>query len=1230
MQFVADGPDIPAELLRAQEDGRLVWFCGAGVSKRAGLPLFGDLVDDVCRALTWTRDAIEQGEFALRNYDRVVTLLEQRFESRDVRKHVRRLLAVPPNPRLDTHSALIKLATHRDQKVRLVTTNFDRLFEEARSDIPVTAAPLLPVPKPNKWNQLVHLHGALDPENPDREQLVLSSADFGVAYLTERWASRFVGELFNHFTVLFVGYAVDDPVMRYLVDAIAAERRADGRIGGAFAIAPLDDGSTASTEGKWKAKGIVPVLYRPADEHSLLHATLHSWSEHWVGGLGSKINVVSRLALSDPSSLRAEEVSQFLWAIADPSGIPARQLSRDRANLAWLEVIRREGLLGASIEEAASGEDRSADVKQPSARKVALVDHGQTTREVPQLDPVRWFLAAWLTECLDDPLVARWAVKSGVRLHPQFMDRIRWKLKEPSPLRTGLRAVWQALSGSIPLKGSLDGARWHHFYRRIEAEPWSPMLRSELLRFLAPCLELHESWRSLEELDAAGYQVPRDSVDAILTFDCELQLDQGHLQLTIDALRARADRHEILRDIAFEVGALLRRALDIQASLGGASRDYDRSSIEHPSIEAHEQNHHFHGWTTLIDLARDSFLALVEYAPEAARALVTTWRLVPYPLFQRLSLFAARRGGVNDPDGFLGRMLADPVRWVWSSEVRLEFFRSLPWLWNSLSDAGRRSLLETFLAGPPREMFVSDLTEVEWADVRDRWTWQRLARLRHAGASLGDSASARLAALEASHRDWRYNGTDREDFPSWSESHVGLRTDFTADQLLALADDELIRVLTEHEPNREGLLDAWTGAVRLARRRGIKILDRLGAARRLDPEVWSHGIAAFRSEVSDRAAAEESTAFLLRVPPELLPDHRVARALADSTRTLSKDVPGSRRSSVLALWDLVFSSTLRVQSMDAGSLVTAAINHPVGVLAEGLLEILRAGSPARQSEIPSDIKMRLERILDEPGTPASLGRVIIASRLAWLFDIDRVWASARVVPLLDWGDPTEARGAWQGFLWSPWLGQPLWSDLKRYFLQTFDHLGELGERSRTLGGAVAAVSIEGEGFLTASEAADCLRKLGNAGREAAAGWLDRALEGAGEQSAQLWRSRIHPWLAEAWPRESSHRGSGSSSRLAVAAARTGDAFPEAAALVAELIGPSTQPGFALSEISRRQVAATAPRECLLLINSLVPEDPASWQVELRPLLSQIVAADDRIANDPMYQRLHAIALRIGQ
>ena len=49
-------------------------------------------------------------------------------------------------------------------------------------------------------------------------------ATLALAYLTERWAARFVGELFRNYVVCFVGYSINDPVMRYMMDALAADR----------------------------------------------------------------------------------------------------------------------------------------------------------------------------------------------------------------------------------------------------------------------------------------------------------------------------------------------------------------------------------------------------------------------------------------------------------------------------------------------------------------------------------------------------------------------------------------------------------------------------------------------------------------------------------------------------------------------------------------------------------------------------------------------------------------------------------------------------------------------------------------------------------------------------------------------------------------------------------------------------------------------------------------------
>ena len=149
---------------------------------------------------------------------------------------------------LSLHKALIDLSRN-ERGVRLITTNFDNRFVEAGLEEElVDAAPKLPVPKPHNWSSLVHLHGRIVP-NQDGSNLVLTSADFGRAYLTEQWAARFITELFREFTVVFVGYSVGDPVMSYMVDAIAAERVLGVRFAAAYAFADEDGTDAGRSEG---------------------------------------------------------------------------------------------------------------------------------------------------------------------------------------------------------------------------------------------------------------------------------------------------------------------------------------------------------------------------------------------------------------------------------------------------------------------------------------------------------------------------------------------------------------------------------------------------------------------------------------------------------------------------------------------------------------------------------------------------------------------------------------------------------------------------------------------------------------------------------------------------------------------------------------------------------------------------------------------------------------------
>ncbi len=158
MRFIDNGPSIPDELLLARDQGRVVFFCGAGVSlAKAGLPDFFGLTKKVIKSLRVTSDSpvhkvLEQAWKVqektnvpgLISADRLFGLLEREFYRTDIEKAVAEALR-SDNPDLTAHQVMIDLATTPTGLVRLVTTNFDRLFNDCDASLNSWQPPSLPV-----------------------------------------------------------------------------------------------------------------------------------------------------------------------------------------------------------------------------------------------------------------------------------------------------------------------------------------------------------------------------------------------------------------------------------------------------------------------------------------------------------------------------------------------------------------------------------------------------------------------------------------------------------------------------------------------------------------------------------------------------------------------------------------------------------------------------------------------------------------------------------------------------------------------------------------------------------------------------------------------------------------------------------------------------------------------------------------------------------------------------
>ena len=219
--------DFDERILNAIKDDKLVIFAGAGVSmgSPSNLPDFWKLAKDIASGTGLVPEKTEP-------LDRFLGSLNK--NGIDVHQRAIKPLSPDGSKPNDLHRNIIRL--FRDSKrIRLITTNFDLLFEEARKELKnddnfseapnVYRAPALP--QGYDFNGIVYVHGALPQLSSHRaKDMVLTDADFGRAYLTEGWAQRFLVDVFREFTVLFIGYSHEDMIMNYLARALPGERLA--------------------------------------------------------------------------------------------------------------------------------------------------------------------------------------------------------------------------------------------------------------------------------------------------------------------------------------------------------------------------------------------------------------------------------------------------------------------------------------------------------------------------------------------------------------------------------------------------------------------------------------------------------------------------------------------------------------------------------------------------------------------------------------------------------------------------------------------------------------------------------------------------------------------------------------------------------------------------------------------------------------------------------------------
>ena len=1215
------------------DSGRAVFFCGAGVSAGpgSGLPGFADLVKYVYDTHDMQPDAVEREALDLEeqnlerrrpNFDKVLGLLEKqkRLGTQALRRTVIKRLSASPTGPLDIHEALIALSRN-ERGVRLITTNFDNRFVEAGLDErSVDAAPKLPVPKPHNWSSLVHLHGRIFP-NDDGSNLVLTAADFGRAYLTEQWAARFVTELFREFTVVFVGYSIGDPVMSYIVDALAAERAKGARFSMAYAFADHDGTDTGSQKAGdgWRTKNVEPILYDKRDDHRLLGDTLVEWARIRSDPYQAR----SRIALNEMSKLPAGSndpvVERATWALQDPV---AAQALADAPPVVdeddfpkierWLELFSEKGLLRCT----------AADVNQGSGDQdtafVWLVDGGVRSSNSQNLDNTRRQFARWIASHLHVPQLLSWVIRSGGHLHHDLRQQVQISLANSDlniPCR--LRLLWNVLSNYEPAD------HWRHLwtadcYSAAASESERRHIEDKAVESIAPRLVVRPgpaprlAWQRYSDEKLK----PTRPIDMC-----------GHLKL----VSGDEDSRHLLEGILKETAVLSRHAETLTGYLDQAltlivddDDAYPDSSLYRPSIAPHKQNRGHDSWIHLIDLARDSYCALAAAAPARGDNLLRRWVLSDRPLFKRLALHALTENTKSDIQLAKKLLVAGRRPGVWERELRREVLRFFRLAGSRLPRNLRAEIVRTIHDGPKAK---PPKTTPNYAETIRREKALRLNKLIVSGAKL-DKKSRALAEEAGSVPEGE--SEERDEFVVWSGEPRFVREEELAPK--ELVDGSVTDVTTWLQSGKVGR-DNFRGLVLMRPAKSASALRRLARRGEWPAEIWQNflwSVTGLRQKQKYSARLQGYIALLLSgAPDELFAG--VDSAAASFVEDLAKDYGTDREQELMTLWMKAWGGIgmCPPETGDLNDPLTNALNHAAGQLAEAALIRLWKYEPQVGQGLPQQVRSYFDTIVNDPnGKP---GRVMLATRLYNLFATDRNWVGKHLIPLLSLRSSEEARDLWSAYGWASTIGPDLLSAFKESFLEILRDNDERIRGRSSLTGLFMAICLEAPNELTADEIRGVVKSMPESALKSVLDGLRLRLKGSPAERAKIWHHKLHAWLRKYWPRAAARSTAATSKAILDILAECGDAFPDAAGWSLNYLRPLGRlERLGLYRLDKSGHAKQHPYSMLEVLNKVVDEDIfPSHQTHQKHVLQEILdmlsTARHDATSDPRFQRLYRIA-----
>jgi len=1217
VRFIENGPDVPDELVAAREEGKVLFFCGAGISLAfAGLSDFlklaGDVIEDLgsltgspARRLHGTASTkLPSGEKPFVPVDRMFTSLDLEFEPQDVRRSVARMLKPKSTVDLSGHRALIDLSKGSDGRPRLVTTNFDRLFEACDPEMKSWGPTNLPVPeRPTEFEGVIHIHGRVDEDYTDMsEAVVLSSSDFGKAYLSDGWATHYIRRLMDRFKIVFVGYSADDPPVQYLLEALRDEQSPVEN------IYAFQYGDELHAVEQWVQKGVVPVAF--GEDYAYLWDTLLAWAERaadpdaWfqrtiqdsaagpsttspifrgrIAHLASTITGMNRLILAHPPV-----PSTWLY-VFDPHVrylAPARIKRRDPKS-DELDPFEHLGLDRDEPPPPIDPDDHLQRREVPPQAWSAFVPNsrdmgGVTATDVGSLFgesaplPRIWGLMQFILRRMADGPTLWWA--AGQRsVHPELVRQVehqlRYHLRDSGsvlvPYWRYLAAQWrrprvETTQAAMEIAHRAAGG-WNASLVREAIELSRPRITVKRVCGAAPPMSVDADPADFIALDVE-YPDPH----------YEFMFDAVTLPLAVSLWRALlVDAEQLEMDIGAWLSIDTTRPDDGERLPGGYG-------LTGPLVR----------FTHLIE-------ALDAADPVAAAKEAEVWDAYHGLLFERLRIWAAGRPSLRTIEQAQALFTGIDDETFWSSRHERDLLFAIRDRWDELPDDGKRAIETRLLRSP-----IPYLADHEPEEAEERAAIHRLNAihwLTQHGLAFGFNVADERARLLEVAQSWQERFAEHT-----AQPRVGkVRSIATVTDPTSILDVPTSELLPIEAPEARFYdfteRDLFAGYVMERPARAVIALH--SAMRRGVETAWYYWSTFLRA-----TAKQKTTARMDMVVVRLIggmPSDEIAKLwypLVEWLAVRAQRFEDEGNGQFDVVWDAVVDAAALHPSgykqKPGRDWSFEALNSVIGRL---VLTMFEMPLPEGRHEVPAAWIKRLDKVLSLPGDHARHALHLVAQQSAWLHHHESRWTDDRVLAKAARGGP-DADAFWSGFARMHRVPPPeLIAQLKSPMLARVGKSSR--EESNLVGYLLSGWAAEGsQRVVSDAELRDVLVLGGDDVRRTALRFV-----GDWAESNERWQGLVVPFVKRVWPKQRTVRKPQMSSALIRFASTVPKQFAEIVQAVSGGLVPLSTGHDLHLDCEVTDLDAAGVETLVRALQRLLPSERENWPHEGKGLVAAIV------------------------